>query len=69
MTDRPTVDEIAAFITDLKALCTIGGGDPVALADRKADLLERIADTLPGDEEAAEVARAARETADRTRER
>jgi hypothetical protein len=32
--------------------------------DRKADLLERIADHTPGDTEAAAVARLAREPAD-----
>ncbi|WP_405955591.1 hypothetical protein [Streptomyces phaeochromogenes] len=68
MSHRPTVDEIAAFLADLKAVCTIGG-DPVELAARKADLLEGIADAMPGDQEAAEVARAARVAADEARER
>jgi hypothetical protein len=68
MPPRPTLDEIAAFLADLKALCTIGG-PPAGLADRKADLLERIADTMPGDEEAAAVACAARSVADQARER
>ncbi|MGP4048348.1 hypothetical protein [Streptomyces sp. 2A115] len=67
MSHRPTVDEIAAFLADLKAVCTIGG-DPVELAARKADLLEGIADAMPGDQEATEVARAARVTADEARE-
>ncbi|MFJ9588914.1 hypothetical protein [Streptomyces acidicola] len=68
MSHRPTVDEIAAFLSDLKALCTIGGS-PVELADRKADLLERISDTMPDDQEAADVAHAARAAADEARER
>ncbi|KAB1139309.1 hypothetical protein F7R91_40470 [Streptomyces luteolifulvus] len=68
MPPRPTLDEITAFLADLKALCTIGGC-PAGLADRKADLLERIADTMPGDKEAADVAHAARVAADEARER
>ncbi|WP_328845181.1 hypothetical protein [Streptomyces sp. NBC_00258] len=68
MSHRPTVDQIAAFLADLKAVCTIGG-DPVELAARKADLLEGIADAMPGDQEAVEVARAARAAADKAQER
>jgi hypothetical protein len=68
MPHRPTVDEIADFLSDLKALCTIGG-NPVELADRKAELLERIADSMPGDQDAAEVAQDARAAADEARER
>ena len=68
MSHRPTAEEIAAFLADLKAVCTIGG-DPVELAERKADLLERISDAMPGDQEAADVARAARSAADDARDR
>jgi len=68
MPHRPTVDEIGVFLADLKAVSAIGG-DPGELAARKTDLLERISDAMPGDQEAAEVARAARTAADEARER
>lgn len=67
MSHRPTVDEIAAFLADLTAQCTIGG-NPVELVNRKADLLERISETMPGDQDAADVAQAARAAADEARE-
>jgi hypothetical protein len=61
---KPTIEEIAAFLADVRAARS-GACDPAALAVRKADLLERIAEALPDDEEAADVARAARLAADR----
>ncbi|MFC8420742.1 hypothetical protein ACFUN7_07630 [Streptomyces sp. NPDC057236] len=66
MPDRPTLDEVSAFLADLKAVCTIGG-DSAELATRKAELLERIADAMPGDQETADVAHTARTTADEAR--
>ncbi|GGV69701.1 hypothetical protein GCM10010294_26930 [Streptomyces griseoloalbus] len=66
MSDRPTLDEISALLTDLKTACTIGGNS-AELADRKAGMLERVADAMPGDQEAADVARTARVAAHRAR--
>ncbi|WP_329077704.1 hypothetical protein OG292_21185 [Streptomyces sp. NBC_01511] len=63
---KPSISEIAAFLTDLRAVRT-GVGDPAALAVRKAELLERIAAASPDDIEAAEVARVARRAADLAR--
>ncbi|QNA73435.1 hypothetical protein C8250_017270 [Streptomyces sp. So13.3] len=60
---EPTPAEISQFIADLRALRT-GHGNEAELMDRKADLLERIAATQPGDTETADVARAARARAD-----
>ncbi|WP_320784753.1 hypothetical protein [Streptomyces sp. CRN 30] len=59
MSERPTLDEISSFLADLKSACTIGG-DFSELVARKAELLERIADAMPGDQEAADAARTAR---------
>ncbi|MFE0455780.1 hypothetical protein ACFW2D_31815 [Streptomyces sp. NPDC058914] len=64
---RPTIAEVSALIADLAALRQ----DPhrtsaeyAALMSRKADLLEGIATHAPGDVDAAEAARLARERAD-----
>ncbi|MET8209443.1 hypothetical protein ABZT51_26010 [Streptomyces sp. NPDC005373] len=66
MAERPTVHEIAEFLADVRALRAADGndGNSAGLAVRKADLLERIAAAMPGDAEAAEVARIARAAAD-----
>jgi hypothetical protein len=62
---RPTVAEISALVADLAALRhNRTSPDYAALMSRKADLLERIALHSPGDTDAAEVARLARERAD-----
>ncbi|MFD3821587.1 hypothetical protein [Streptomyces sp. NPDC058625] len=63
---RPTISEINALLADLQTFREIGAcsAEYAALMDRKADLLERIAVHAPGDAEAAEVARLARERAD-----
>ncbi|MBQ0983068.1 hypothetical protein KBZ10_00630 [Streptomyces sp. F63] len=63
MSERPSVQEIAAFLADIRASRTADAG-PADLLARKADLLERIAEAMPGDAEAAEVARTARAAAD-----
>lgn len=63
MAERPTVHEIAEFLADVREIRT-GDGNSAGLAARKADLLERIAAAMPGDTEAAEVARIARAAAD-----
>lgn len=63
MPERPSIDEIAAFLSDIRA----AGSTPADSGDllgRKAELLERIAATMPGDSEAAEVARIARAAVD-----
>ncbi|MGW2492925.1 hypothetical protein ACWCV2_00290 [Streptomyces pseudogriseolus] len=61
---RPTIAEVSALIADLAALRQDRtSAEYAALMDRKTDLLERIADHTPGDTEAAEVARLAREHA------
>ncbi|MGW5634372.1 hypothetical protein [Streptomyces sp. NPDC003832] len=62
---RPTITEVSALIADLATLrqsCT--SADHAVLMERKAELLERIAAHTPGDTDAAEVARLARERAD-----
>lgn len=62
---RPTVAEISALVADLAALRrNRTSAEYAALMSRKADLLERIALHSPGDVDAAEVARLARERAD-----
>jgi uncharacterized membrane protein len=62
---RPTIAEVSALIADLAALRQDRtSAEYAALMDRKAELLERIADHTPGDTEAAAVARLAREPAD-----
>ncbi|MEU4681547.1 hypothetical protein [Streptomyces xinghaiensis] len=63
MSERPSVQEIAAFLADVRA-SRAADAVPPDLLDRKADLLERIADAMPGDAEAAEAARTARTAAD-----
>jgi hypothetical protein len=64
---RPFIAEIAALVADLAALRQ--NPNPTAaeyavLMNRKADLLESIAARTPGDADAAEVARLARERAE-----
>ncbi|MEU3282731.1 hypothetical protein [Streptomyces antibioticus] len=64
---RPSIAEVNALLADLASLRANPHHDPAeyaALMSRKADLLERIAASTPGDAEAAEVARLARERAD-----
>ncbi|MEU5610804.1 hypothetical protein AB0H03_19070 [Streptomyces sparsogenes] len=62
---RPSIAEISALVADLAALRkNRTSTDYAALMSRKADLLERIALHSPGDVDAAEVARLARERAD-----
>ncbi|GBQ03802.1 MULTISPECIES: hypothetical protein [Streptomyces] len=62
---RPSIAEISALTADLAALRqNRTSAEYAALMDRKADLLERIARHTPGDTEAVEVARLAREHAD-----
>ncbi|MFF8098268.1 hypothetical protein ACF07S_00465 [Streptomyces sp. NPDC016640] len=62
---RPSIAEVSTLIADLAALRQDRtSAEYAALMDRKADLLERIADHTPGDIEAAEVTRLAREPAD-----
>ncbi|MEV8563346.1 hypothetical protein AB0478_44535 [Streptomyces sp. NPDC051917] len=62
---RPSIAEVTALIADLAALRRDRtSADYAALMERKADVLERIAAHTPGDTEAAEVARVARERAD-----
>ncbi|WP_432033183.1 hypothetical protein [Streptomyces antibioticus] len=64
---RPSVAEVSALIADLASLRqnpNRHSAEYAALMDRKADLLERIAASTPGDADAAEVARLARERAD-----
>ncbi|MFI9727209.1 hypothetical protein [Streptomyces sp. NPDC052092] len=62
---RPTIAEVSALIADLAALRrNRTSAEYTALMDRKAELLERIAVHTPGDADAAEVARLARERAD-----
>ncbi|MFH9039039.1 hypothetical protein ACH4FA_06700 [Streptomyces sp. NPDC017966] len=62
---RSSIAEVSALIADLAALRQDRtSAEYAALMDRKADLLERIAHHTPGDTEAAEVARLARERAD-----
>ncbi|MFI9104298.1 hypothetical protein ACIGXA_27660 [Streptomyces fildesensis] len=60
---EPKASEIVQFLRDVRALRT-GHGNEAALMKRKADLLERIAATEPGNTETADVARAARARAD-----
>ena len=64
MSRGPSIAEITAFLADVKTHRT-RGGDPAALAERKAELLERIAASWPDDTDAAETARLARADADR----
>ncbi|BFO13938.1 hypothetical protein SHKM778_03260 [Streptomyces sp. KM77-8] len=63
---RPTISEVNAFLADLQTLRELGAdsAEYAALMERKADLMERIAANSPGDADAAEVARLARERAD-----
>ncbi|WP_314218864.1 MULTISPECIES: hypothetical protein [Streptomyces] len=64
---RPSIAEVSALIADLAALRQNPdrtSDEYAALMNRKADLLERIAACTPGDADAAEVARLARERAD-----
>ncbi|MEV1062747.1 hypothetical protein [Streptomyces sp. NPDC050263] len=62
---RPSIAEVSALIADLAAFHqNRPPGEFAELMARKADLLERIATHTPGDTEAAEVARLARERAD-----
>ncbi|MFJ3547517.1 hypothetical protein [Streptomyces sp. NPDC090114] len=62
---RPTIAEVSALVADLAALRqSRTSADHAALMERKADLLERITAHTPGDTDAAEVARLARERAD-----
>jgi hypothetical protein len=62
---RPTISEVNAFLADLQTLREFGANSTeyAALMERKADLMERIAANSPGDADAAEVARLARERA------
>ncbi|MFF0445949.1 hypothetical protein ACFYT4_05955 [Streptomyces sp. NPDC004609] len=66
MSERPSADEIAAFLADVRAPRTTRA-ELGELAARKAELLERIAAAMPGDEEAEDVARLARAAADKKR--
>ncbi|MET8561696.1 hypothetical protein ABZV75_14235 [Streptomyces flaveolus] len=62
---RPSIAEVSALTADLSALRqNRTSAEYAALMERKADLLERIAAHTPGEVEAAEVARLARERAD-----
>jgi hypothetical protein len=62
---RPSIAEVSALIADLAALRqNHTPAEYAALMERKADLLERITAHTPGDAEATEVARLARERAD-----
>ncbi|MFE9677394.1 hypothetical protein ACFYO5_25250 [Streptomyces sp. NPDC006259] len=64
---RPSIAEVSALVADLAALRQNPyrtSAEYAALMSRKADLLERIAAHTPGDADAAEVARLARERAD-----
>lgn len=64
---RPSIAEVSTLIADLAALRQNPhrtSAEYAALMSRKADLLERIAAHMPGDADAAEVARLARERAD-----
>ncbi|QKV93614.1 hypothetical protein HUT19_19150 [Streptomyces sp. NA02950] len=61
---RPSISEVSALLADLADFRTSSAGNHAELMSRKADLLERIAATMPGDAEAAEVAAAARARAD-----
>ncbi|MEU5124250.1 hypothetical protein [Streptomyces asoensis] len=64
---RPSIAEVSALIADLAALRqnpNRTSAEYTALMNRKADLLERIAAHTPGDADAAEAARLARERAD-----
>ncbi|MGW3242350.1 hypothetical protein [Streptomyces sp. NPDC001070] len=65
----PSISEISAFLADLNAHLRTGSGDLAALMDRKASLLERIAQARPGDAEAAAIAANARANADRLKGR
>ncbi|MDX3576463.1 MULTISPECIES: hypothetical protein [unclassified Streptomyces] len=63
----PSIAEVSALIADLAALSqnpNRTSAEYAALMSRKADVLERIAARTPGDAEAAEVARMARERAE-----
>jgi hypothetical protein len=61
---QPSPSEISAFLADLAAHRGAGDGGYAQLMNRKADLLERIANARPEDAEAAEVAAKARARAD-----
>ncbi|MCQ9183711.1 hypothetical protein KMT30_32625 [Streptomyces sp. IBSBF 2953] len=64
---RPSIAEVSTLIADLAALRqnpNRTSAEYAALMNRKADVLERIAAHTPGDADAAEVARMARERAD-----
>ncbi|MFJ9717783.1 hypothetical protein ACIRPQ_17835 [Streptomyces sp. NPDC101213] len=64
---RPSIAEVSALVAELAALRQNPhrtSAEYAALMSRKADLLERIAAHTPGDADAAEVARLARERAD-----
>ncbi|GAA1101827.1 hypothetical protein [Kitasatospora arboriphila] len=63
MSRKPTLAEIGAFLAHVRAASP--GADPGPLLSEKADLLERIANANPGDQDAADVAREARAAADR----
>ncbi|WP_055585765.1 hypothetical protein [Peterkaempfera griseoplana] len=56
MSRGPSAREIAAFLAALEHSRETGG-DPADLADEKASLLERIANTRPDDSNARQVAR------------
>lgn len=68
MSERPSMDEISTFLADVRTSLTTDLNS-AGLAARKADLLERIAAAMPGDTEAAEVARIARAAADEAEDR
>ncbi|MET8165722.1 hypothetical protein AB0E04_24945 [Streptomyces sp. NPDC048251] len=64
---RPSIAEVTALIADLAGLRQNPdrtSDEYATLMNRKADLLERIAACTPGDADAVEVARLARERAD-----
>lgn len=62
---RPSIAEISAFVAELAAFRqNRTSTEYAALMSRKADLLERIALHSPGNVDAAEAARLARERAD-----
>ncbi|MGP4003612.1 hypothetical protein [Streptomyces sp. 8N706] len=62
------MDEISAFLADVRASLTADGSS-AGMAARKANLLERIAAAMPGDTKATEAARLARAAADEAEDR
>lgn len=63
----PSVRELSDFLADLAEHDPSDRAAYAELMSRKADLLERIAADMPDDQEAAEVAAAARTRANRLR--